>query len=402
MMFSRARELLVAAALCCALSPAVAEPDNGVKWKTEDKRVTVLVNWCEIVAKGDCGPSGGEDKPPRITTESAVTVSVSHFNFLHYNVEYAIEEKEVAAYAYLAGIWEQILGFDLNKQLGISGTSSVDWWKTIRALREQLKATVDKYGNSPALSEAELAQLQNERTVFLKKIADLDALRSKAFEEADTVEELQRFDIVDKDHNDLVAALTTFGGLAQRTLQGDSKSIGNKKAGTYVTIKVTAKPLAAAPSQKTGSASAEYLVESRFPLLFHAGLTYNKLKDTKFETVRALEGRDLFVKVRDEDGTETFSAYLSYPLDDPSPDKAEWFATLGTDLKELGDNIYVGASYRIKKRWFISLGGVYGLQASGENATTEASAEGPSRTLYEIVKEEREWKAFASVSVKLY
>jgi hypothetical protein len=400
-MSTRVCRLLLAALLLCALSPTLAAPAKGVKWETDGKHVNVLVNWCEVVDKGGCAPSAGKEQQPRITTESAVKVSVSSFNFLHYNVEYAIEEKEIAAYAYLAGIWDQILGFDLTKQLGISG-SGVDWWKEIRTQRELLQKRVAEYANSPALSQADLDKLKGDRDIFLKKITQLDLLRAKAFEDADSVEELQKFDIVDKDHQALVAALTTFADLAQRSLQGDTKNIGNKKAGTYVTVSINAKPLTTASNQKAGSARAEYLVESKFPLLFHAGLTYNKLKDTKFETVRALEGRDLFVKVRDEDSTETFSVYLSYPLDDRSVDQAKWFGTLGTDLKELGDNIYVGASYRIKGRWFLSIGGVYGLQTEGENPTTEGTAQEPSRTLYEIIKEEREWKGFASVSVKLY
>lgn len=388
----------------CLSAPGLAA--DGLTWTKEKNQVTAFINWCTVATdRKDCAlpPATALDEKPRIDSDSAVAIEVSSFNFLYYNVEYSIEEKQIEAYAYLAGLWDQFLGFDITNQLGIAGEGA-EWWKVVRTLRAQLKQMLATYAGSAGLTQTQLKSLAADRDVFLKQVVKLDALRAKAFDAANTVEDLQRFDIVDKDHTTLVEAINTFAALALRCQAGDRKNVGKKGAGTYVTVSITPKPLPATEQTTSlGAVSTEYLVESVFPLMFHAGLTYNELRDAKFQTVQALDGRDLFVKVRDEKGVETFSAYLSYPLDDPSIDKARWFATLGTDLKDIGDNIYVGISARIKSRWFISVGGVYGLEKEGQGQTTEA-AQGAveARTLYEIAKEERAWAAFASVSVKIY
>jgi hypothetical protein len=388
-----------------------AHAEDGLRWQKDKNKITAHVNWCEVKKLGDCGtpPSEWSADMPRIDSESTVTVEVSHFNFLYYNIDYTIEEKQIEAYAYLAKLWDQLLGFDLGRQIGgvaglAPGTPAANWWKKVRETREALKGTIAPYAKSPGLTEQQLRDLEGQRAAYLQVVKDLDDLRNAAFAAAATVDDLQRFDIVDKDHATLVEGITTFADLAQRSRNGDRKSVGKKAAGTYVTVTVNPKPLPATTNTRDlGSVSVEYLSESKYPLMFHAGLTYNTLKDAKFETVRALQGRDLFTKVRDEKGTETFSAYLSYPLGNESVDKARWFATLGTDLKDVGDNIYVGLSARIKSRWILSVGGVYGREKEGEGKTTDTGQSGTdARTLYEIVKEKRKWGGFASISVKIY
>jgi len=144
-------------------------------------------------------------------------------------------------------------------------------------------------------------------------------------------------------------------------------------------------------------------VESTFPLLFHIGLTHTQLEEAEFATVRALDGRDLFAQVKSSEGTESFSAFLSYPLGTRDSESARWFATLGTDFSEIGDQIYVGLSGRFDKKWFISAGGAYGLVKEGVDGSEEQNpGQGTARTLYELVDESREWAVFVSVSVALF
>ena len=378
---------------------------QGITWEQDDGRIEATINWCVVAKKTNCSTDqdGKLAEQPRIDSSNQVAVQVVGFNFLHYNLEYEIDERQIEAYSYLSGLWDQILGFDLTKQLGVQGAAA-DWWKSVRENRELLKKAVDAYKGSSAFTKDELSKLKNARSVWLSKATELDKLRSNAYEKASTVVELQQFDIVDRDHQALIEAITTFANLSQKSLNGDRKPIGKRSAGTVVSVSAVVKPLPSTEvSGKLPASSFEYLVESTYPLIFHVGLTHTELEDAEFATVRSLDGRDLFSQVSRGKGTDTLSAYLSYPLGKKQIENARWFATLGTDFTDIGDQIYLGVSSRVRDRWFITVGAAYGKVTKGENPTEETAPDGDSsRTLFEIIEEDRDIAAFFSISVKLY
>jgi len=94
-----------------------------ITWSDQDGKVTALINWCDVANREKCeeSPPRFTESQPRIDSDDVVAVQVTGFNFLHYNIEYDIDESTVEAYAYLAGLWDQILGFDFQQQLGIAG-----------------------------------------------------------------------------------------------------------------------------------------------------------------------------------------------------------------------------------------------------------------------------------------
>lgn len=394
--------------LAAAAGLPAAHAATGVTWSQDGEHVVAVLNWCELEARAGCdtGQNGPLAERPRIDTSSQVAVHVTGFNFLHYNLEFAVEEKQIEAYAYLAGIWDEILGFDLRDLPAAMSGPAADWWKLVRRRRQELAADTRAFAGQASLDYQELKALTSLRTTWQGRVEELDAKRADAYEQATTVVELQQFDIVDRDHQELLAAINSFVTLAGRSLQGSRQNVGKKKAGTVVTVVATPKPLPAttvADPKSLKSRSVEYLVESKNPLLFHVGLTHSSLEDAEFTTVRALDGRDLFTKVKDEKGTDAFSAYLSYPLGTRDLERAKWFATLGTDLSDVGDRIYAGLSARLRGRWFLTVGGAYGLVTEGMGESTEAAGGGEtSRRLFEIIQEDREWAGFAAVSVKVY
>ena len=88
-----------------------------------------------------------------------------------------------------------------------------------------------------------------------------------------------------------------------------------KAAGTHVTVTLVAEATTAASEPKVTKptrVSFEYLSQSTLPVMFHVGFTYSDADDVEFQAVRGLNDRDLFVKVRDNDGVEGLTAFMSY------------------------------------------------------------------------------------------
>lgn len=397
------------------------------RWYESGQQVTALVDWCRLqTSTADCNtniPPNLNDgtidsQQPRISSDTQVSIHVTSFNFLHYNLDYQFDEEQIEAYAYLSGLWDQLLGFDISTlPLGtvlkrLPGTDSeltgideiTSWWVLVRTMSVELTDNVMAF-QAVHLTSQELETLEDLRDYWRDQITQLSSNRDTAFATAETVEHFQQFDIVDRDHAQLISSINTFVELAQRSLVGDSQNVGRKSAGTFVTVTIqpTALPTAPQSSTRLESESFDYLVESNYPLLYHIGLTRSQLSDAKFDTVKALDGRELFAQVREEDGTDAFSAYLSYPLDRDTDENSNWYATLGTDFSDIGERLYVGVSRQFNSRWLLTAGGAYGLVTVGKGEMSDMSNDEPtSRTLFELIEENREWEAFVSISVRVY
>lgn len=386
-----------------------AKGADGVSWKKEERRVTAYINWCAVEALGSCleEAQGTSPQTPRVDSDTVVTVRVYNFNFLRYDVAYTVDERLIESYAFLAGLWDQILGFELPALAPANAedlTPIDEWWGAIQQGRTMLSTTLSRMPSSIGLKATDIENIREARDQELKFVSTLEGLRSAAFAFATTATAIQRFSIVDQDHKSLVDAIKAFSERAERCIAGDQHLVGRKNAGTYITVSIAPVALASDSSPAAiKTVSTEYLVESTAPLIFHSGLTYSSLKDAKFETIRTLGDRDLFAKIRDEDGTESFSVYLSHPFGNMPAEQAQWLATIGTDLSNVGENIYIGVSLRVWSRFLLSAGGVYGLEKQAEGAVEEEVEPGEgARTLYEIVKEDRRWGFFAGFSVKIY
>lgn len=388
--------------------------EKGVYWVqgTDTQPTSVIVDWCKRFGSACVSPDG-KQIDLKIDSTDQVVVKVTNFNYINFDLTIEITEKEVETYKFLSNLWDELLGFDLG-DVSISGsgirgqtTSSgatedpvVTWWKAIRKDRQTLKETAEGYSKD-YLSSTDRDNLVTDRENRADANAKLQKLRDLAFQAAVTVEDLQKFDIVDKEHSDQVQANLLFVGLAKKSLDGESTLVRKKDAGTLVSAAINSTPKeSGSEGSESRQVSVSYFVQSELPLVFHVGLTYADTDKVELEKVRALDGRDLFSEVSSDSGETGLSAFLSYPIGQAESD---YFVTLGTDVEDLGERLHVGLSWRFRQNWMATFGGSYQKTQAGEMEVQDTNMDQTStRTLFEIAKEEREWAPFVSISVKLY
>lgn len=402
------------------LSSNVSAKEKGVFWKVDDtnKTVSVLVDWCRASGSAGCDnkDAGYLEDRPRITSEHRVSMRVTNFNFVGYDYKVDTESSEVKVYTYLNDIWGDLLsGFGAGASGEDPDTNIGKYWKQIQTTQSYFVDLIQTgYQNKEAyITSNDIRAFGIDAKSVEDEIADLKKLRDAAFDEAgDSASKFQAFSLADGEFLKLREATNDFISKAKKSIAGSSQSLGKQKAGYIVSVTLT-------PSVKEGRGSSsatlnaisfDYPVQSSYPLLFHVGLTHANIENVEYEKVRGISGEDLFLKVKENDGLQNFSAFLSYPLGGKDVDKAEWYGTFGTDISNIGDNFYGGLSYKFNEKWLVSFGVAYGLATKAEGETMESDAmEGdnetpaePSRTLYQIVKEDREKSWFLSVSYTVF
>ena len=379
--------------------------NESITWLKTGDDLSVNINWC--VEKVDdhtvCEGSLGELVRPKIDTDTSVSIKVESFNFLKFNIGFNIEEQEIKAYSFLAGIWSDILGFNLDGAFGTSaGLSSdplIDWWKNVINNLETLEITLANYNNE-YLTKKELSDLEDDVNSIQTAINESIDLKSKAFRSISTdIAQIEAFQNVNIIHNQFLVSANRFISLANLSINGKIKSIGKKNAGVIVSVEI--EPLSQGNEGipiTSKSVDVSYPVESVYPLEFHAGFTLSQLKNEEFESISQLNGSDLYARIRNDNNTSNFSAYLSYLF----PNTKSIYATIGTDIEKPGDNLYIGVSKKFNEKWYLSVGGNYGLATEAQGEVTEVLNSGNTRTLYEIVREERDWGVFLAISYKVF
>lgn len=405
--------LLIFSIAVAIASPSILAKQEEVAWSKQGKVVTANVNWCLNHRKPKtlkCVEAAKlEDEGVRVTEADTVQVKVTGFNFVNYGLELSVDETKIESYVYLNNLWGQLLGsstLDLITDFATARTATrdgeqsdpiVDWWREIDLRSSELTVVAHKYSSQSFLGENELKHLNRKRAELVRHASTISSLKKKARDSVKSAKAIVSYNKINKLNDILLGQISNFAQLVDKSTNGFSTSIKRKEAGTFVDVKIQATSIEG--GVKADHTSFGYLSESKLPLMFHGGLTYSQLRDTEFQTLRSITGQDLFTQVKDEDTSYSLAVYLSYPLSKASSGTdPRYYISLGTDIDEVGENLYLGLTGRVRDKWLVSAGVAYGPQTVGENAMNDS----PSSNVFELIKEEREAEFFISVSYQMF
>jgi hypothetical protein len=380
-------------------SPATVEPADRAQ-------VTIQIRWAE---PADTTTLADSIDRLRITSETTVSVRVTHFNFLHYALQYAVEAKEVESYQLLNTLWSQLLGFfPVPEAVGAAGAVSdferelVAWRRKLAAVDENLTALLGKYAARRALTDADVASISAAiATAGTGPLAAIETQRRLTLSLAETSAELDLYERIAAQHQTIQNRLSSFITSAGLVRSGETHVIGRRNAGTRITL--TVQPVDARESPAGAPVQVSYFVRSTYPLAFHLGYAAGRLTDVEFDKVRSLSGNDLFVATKENDTTQALAAFMSYELWNwGSAADVGLQATLGTSVPEPGSTFYVGGGVRLL-RFVISAGAVSRDVAEGRQLIIEGlgTAAG-ARELFATIARRRDWGPFLSASVRVF
>lgn len=423
---SRRNALRAAALAWCVLLPPGAARAETTPCRPSFKElpgrgsITIEVDWC-----GSAPPALPRIKT-RIDEKTRVTVLVRNFNFLYYGLEYKVEETVVETYATLQKLWGQVFRFAsifaalppgaeerlrtrAAQPCDTFGACLAEWLWEIRKASIALDSEVQKYAN-------ERQGLRPEAVTAIHAYAteDIPAVKGRIRELRErtlnqgpppvSVAEVDLFDRVEAEHAKLLEKLDAFVLSAELIQNGQLRVIGKKKPGTIVTVTLTPKGrLEGSPGGEP--LPLEYFVHSRFPVTYHMGYAYSRLRDVDFEKVRSLSNQDLFSLVKKEQNTNTFTAFLSYgvrswPADNP---KGGLYLTLGTDFEKPGQRLYAGASVRLFERLLLNAGWASATVKEGRDGIVEPVGDGlQTRQLFGATVTRRQWGFFFGASFVVF
>jgi hypothetical protein len=361
-------------------------------------------------------PVTDELKGVRIDERDNVTIKLRHFNFINFAAEYAVDTKVIEAYVTLNTLWSQALGL---ARLGMTASAGAqpcpagatfstcvkDWMWALTLSSRRLDEAVARHRQNVGLSETVInTQVVPEARVIQAIRGQLLQLQSETLSrQPETMQDIEWYQQVQAAHDKLLGQINAYVRLAELTATGQTKPIDKQKAGTLVTVKITAMNLIGNPHGQPVEIS--YFVHSRLPVKFHAGYLYSNLKEVKFDQVRTIAGADLFQQVQDPDSVQTYAAFLSYELVSRNTGRygAGLLATLGTDFKEPGKRLFVGASVRVLSRVYVGFGALSGTVAEGQNKVVEQLGDRlGTRELFTAVTSRREWKPFFHLSFGVF
>lgn len=395
------------------------------KQDRKNKKANLDIKWADAIK--DCTYT---NKDGRITEKMPVTIAVNNYNFLHYGLEIEIEEEVVDAYAELAEFWDKFLSLDtyldilddrrsdrppqpdcrirailkvdsrLSACLDAAGdfeAATVNWRKKLREARAFVASSLKDY-NKLALSDDDKGAIEEFRKNSLSVVKILEAYKTRSLELASTNKELDRFDKTDAVHSEIIEGLRRVNARAKLVKNGFIHGVKKKKPGTIVSVKLIPTGLegvgAEDDSLSKKQVTVRYFVQSRHPLVFHAGLAYSDVDEVEFSKIRSAAGEDLFSKIQDEDSELDLTGFLSYQfLSYGRRNDQGLLITVGTDFDEPGKRAYFGLSHRWG-RWLLTGGWVRAEVEQGEETTTDPD-------LFRTISSGSDDGGFASISFKL-
>lgn len=354
----------------------------------------------------------------RITEDSAVDLKVINFNFIDYTIDYKVDETVVETYVTLEKLWSQLLGLPALLPGGLAAASTTttvctsfeeciaNWAyliaKTNRFVDQAAHFKDDTAIDVTAGSAALTAITNSQATLDGWRLAVNDAMNKTLNETPQKVTEVDTFEVVRTRHNQLITRIDAYDALAKLTKTGQIHHIGKKKAGTIVSVTLT--PKDQSHSQGAPIATSSYFVHSRVPVTFHVGYAYSHLKDIKFEKVRALATDDLYAKVKDNNSTNAFTAYLSFGRT-VYAGQLGYYATIGTDFDKPGNRLYLGASIQALRRVFVTFGGASTVNQTSNDSNKLVEQVGnalKARELFTTVGSARNWGPFIGISFGVF
>ena len=381
--------------------------------------VTIQIDWKNLAncVNNEKGKGLGDRLARRINEDTLVDIHVINFNFINYTISYKVEETVVESYVTLEKLWSQLLGLPflggILPQADAVPTPCVgyqkcaaDWALYIATTNIKLGKFVSESADKTyiedggALVGQHAGELADDRAAIL---AALNDIMSKPANQPSRVDEVAQFENIYAKQEKLFEKLDAYAAAAQLVANGQVRHLGKKKAGTIVAASLTPKNQVQADGNP--STTTEYFVHSRLPVVFHAGYSYAKVQDVKFETVRALSQTDLFSEIKSESkAVSSMAAFLSLGRSFLDDEKLGAFFSIGTDFSDPGDRLYLGASVQLFKRFFFTLGRASIQTEKGVNPVVEQVGNAlEARELFTAVETHRNWDAaFYSVSFRVF
>lgn len=414
------RSVLLALAVTLLATQAVAAT-FPFTCSTGDCRLDI--KWPDAATAGTIRlPRDAADKTnTNITSATPLTINITNFNFLNYELKFDVQKKPVESYGYLENLWKQILGLGAAGLKGNVdpkiGTEPDPFYVAMRKWRSKLRETdtviTDEAApfTKPGLTDTEVAAVKVVRDAWVIKqseIAQAQADAEATLDRDPNLEKIQFFEATQQLHNQVEQRLRAAIAAGNLTVSGLTKTFAGLASGNVVTITAT-------PQEKAGASGkpvvVQFFVNSELPVTYHVGLGYNRLGEVKFDKVKTVAGADLFTQVTDEKAAEDLVAFLSYQLGRPQlpPKKLgsttkrialPLFISLGTDVTKPGETFYVGGTVQVG-RFFFTAGAISGKVAEGENKVIDTivdttGKELGTRELFTTIRNRREWKpAFA-------
>ena len=363
----------------------------------------------------------------RVDDSMAVLVTLKRFNFVNYAIKYTVDDTVIELYVTLEKLWSQIFG------LGKLFESLTDSTRSVRAAAPVCDATPAAGDFIPCVTEWMWALVNEDLAVEFDvgvnagkpdltddaikgvvgaieshakartSIGDkrLRALRSTPA----SPQEVQWFQEVQSQHDKVMGRSTAYSSLASLTVSGQLKVLPKNKPGHIITLTLAPRRAESTEADAGAPVVVEYVVQSKFPLVFHVGYGFSRLKDVEFEKVRSLSNQDLFSVVKNNKNTAGMVAYLSYGLWEWKAAGVEqgFLLTLATDFTDPGDRLLVGGSVRIWKKLLVTAGAMSGSVKEGVNPIVEAiGGQVGARELFGSVSTRRDWQPHVGLSFSVF
>lgn len=380
------------------------------------RHVTIELDWLKLKECIDKNASVETKVGERIDEDTTVTVKVTNLNFVLYTPSMAIDETVVETYVTLEKLWAQLLGLPMLGGAAPTGgiTLSADacasfpecvaqWAYKVSLADRELSTVRDRHKGLVVLGveqrmqvqadAAKLKELQDEVVDFVAKFLARDL-------KPQTMQQVTDFETARSRQDSFFDKLAAYQASATLVRDGQLIHIGKKKPGTIVSITLTAKDRTQAPAAPV--ASIEYFVHSRLPLVMHVGYSYSKVNDVEFKVIRGLAQSDLFVKVKENDGTSNMVAFLSAGQTYFS-EKLGVFGSIGTDFNVPGERVYLGGSLQFWKRVVVTMGWVSASEDEGGNSVQEQIGNATDkRELFLTIQSKRDWHGFGAISFRVF
>jgi hypothetical protein len=366
----------------------------------------------------------------RVDDSMAVLVTLKNFNFVNYAVKYTVDDTVIESYVTLERLWSQIFGI----------ASLVQRATEARDARAKESGRVTTCGPKPVAGdflpcvtewffaiEKEAQAVETDAAANARKIAlDDDAVKAVGETSAkhgetrksisdkrlrvlestpQTPQDVEWFQEVQAQHDKVMARSTAYSSLASLTANGQLKVLPKNKPGHIITLTLAPRSVENKDADAAAPLVVEYVVQSRFPLVFHVGYGFSRLKDVEFEKVRSLSNQDLFSVVKANKNTAGMVAYLSYGLWKWQAAGTEqgFLLTLATDFKDPGDRLLVGGSLRVWKKLFVTAGAMSGSVKEGVNPIVETiGGQVGARELFGSVSTRRDWQPHFGISFSVF
>jgi hypothetical protein len=362
----------------------------------------------------------------RVDDSMAVLVTLKRFNFVNYAVKYTVQDTVIESYVTLEKLWAQIFGLGALVRGATEAASAkviasacktapqagdfipcvTDWmWALIN---EDLAVETAVAANAGKISLDDEAIKTVKETIEIRTTSreEITKKRLRALGSTPTTpQEVQWFQEVQAHHEKVMNGSMAYSSLASLTVNGQLKVLPKNKPGHIITLTLAPRRAENTDADAAAPLVVEYVVQSKFPLVFHVGYGYSRLKDVEFEKVRSLNDQDLFAVVKSNSNTAGMVAYLSYGL-------VEWkvrgteqglLLSLATDFKDPGDRLLVGGSVRIWKKLFFTAGAMSGSVKEGVNPIVETIGDQlGARELFGAVSTRRDWQPHFGISFSVF